>query len=371
MKTITSFISLAILMIAMSAGNSYAQVEVKGAGNTGATKSFVVKNSDSDTSLVILDDGNVGIGTTNPAEVLDINGNLQIGGLLGQGIKFSGYNYSNFIKTTFDGTNFEDVIQFYTPGNQNPNELMRLRSDGRLGIGTTNPGYKLHVNGNFFSSTVNTGLGNYELFAMNQNVRTTDGVIFSTVNTGQGNNELYDMNQNVTTTSNPTFNRVCVSDYGYAMGGMHVGGTSDPGTDNLVVDGTATLTGGLITGENASGSTIKFGKKYSAASDVNPIVTCNSGYFRWDYSTKQVKFTETNAGNNYARFSGMKNEGSGPVLFDGIASAGSTSVVATINSNLEYVSVEVTSELSTGGYIHLYCMFSNNVFVAHYWFRYH
>jgi hypothetical protein len=68
-------------------------------------------------------------------------------------------------------------------------------------------------------------------------VRTTDAVTFTTVNTGLGANELYDMNQNVTTTSMPTFARTYITDYGYALGGFHVGGTSDPGADNLYVDG--------------------------------------------------------------------------------------------------------------------------------------
>ncbi len=51
------------------------------------------------------------------------------------------------------------------------------------------------------------------------------------------------MNQNVRTTDNPTFNRVYLSDYGYALGGFHVGGSSDPGTDNLLVDGGLTVGG--------------------------------------------------------------------------------------------------------------------------------
>jgi hypothetical protein len=114
---------------------------------------------------------------------------------------------------------------------------MLIEDGGQVGIGTTSPGYKLHVNGNFSASTVNTGPGNYELYAMNQNVRTTDNVTFATVNTGYGNNELWDMNQNVLTSSNVTFNRVAISDYGYALGGFHVGGSSDPGTDHLIVDG--------------------------------------------------------------------------------------------------------------------------------------
>ena len=56
-------------------------------------------------------------------------------------------------------------------------------------------------------ANVNTGQGASQLHLMNQNVRTTDAVVFATVNTGQGANELYDMNQNVTSTSAVTGDR--------------------------------------------------------------------------------------------------------------------------------------------------------------------
>jgi len=54
-------------------------------------------------------------------------------------------------------------------------------------------------------ATVNTGQGDYELYAMNQDVENTDAVTFATVDTGQGANELYDMDQNVQTTDSVTF----------------------------------------------------------------------------------------------------------------------------------------------------------------------
>jgi len=38
------------------------------------------------------------------------------------------------------------------------------------------------------------------------------------------------------------------TDYIVALGGAHIGGTSDPGTDNLLVDGNATITGTLSAG---------------------------------------------------------------------------------------------------------------------------
>ncbi len=90
---------------------------------------------------------NVGIGVDDPSEALDIAGNLQIGGSLGQGIKFGGlYNNKNLILTQYDSGNDVDVVRFYTPGNDNSNEIMRIRSDYNVGIGTTNPTASLHLN---------------------------------------------------------------------------------------------------------------------------------------------------------------------------------------------------------------------------------
>lgn len=61
------------------------------------------------------------------------------------------------------------------------------------------------VTGALAGATLDTGQGANELYAMNQDVESTDAVAFATVDTGQGANELYDMDQNVLTTSSPTF----------------------------------------------------------------------------------------------------------------------------------------------------------------------
>jgi parallel beta-helix repeat protein len=52
----------------------FGQVEVKGKGNTSVTKTFFTSNSKPDTTMVILDDGKVGIGTTIPSEKLEVKG---------------------------------------------------------------------------------------------------------------------------------------------------------------------------------------------------------------------------------------------------------------------------------------------------------
>lgn len=57
-------------------------------------------------------------------------------------------------------------------------------------------------------TTLNTGNGDNELYAMDQNVRTLDAVTFTTVNTGYGANELHPMNQGVRTTDDVTFDSI-------------------------------------------------------------------------------------------------------------------------------------------------------------------
>src|SRR3989338_2644864 len=64
-----------------------------------------------------------------------------------------------------------------------------LNSSKITGTGNINITGAATVSGNLVSATLNTGNGYNELYAMNQNVQTTDAVTFVTVDTGQGANE--------------------------------------------------------------------------------------------------------------------------------------------------------------------------------------
>lgn len=118
----------------------------------------------------------------------------------------------------------------------------------------------INATGKMNAATLNTGQGDNELYAMNQNVRTSDTVTFggvissgdvnataemnaATLNTGQGDNELYAMNQNVRTTDAVTF------------AGMTSNG-------NVVVTGNLTVIGSEIvanvTNLNVNGSVLPY-----------------------------------------------------------------------------------------------------------------
>ena len=111
-----------------------------------------------------------------------------------------------------DGTSYEK----YSLMQQNKRITGDLSVSGNVGSttstisGNATVGGTLGVSGALSAPTLNTGQGANELYAMNQNVRTTDSPTFnaltvSSLDTGQGANELYAMDQNVRTTDVVTF----------------------------------------------------------------------------------------------------------------------------------------------------------------------
>ncbi len=103
-------------------------------------------NYPNNTAISVTPGGNAGIGTASPTEKLSVGGG-NIGFDYGYGLKTNTGAYRNILTTGWD--TYGDYVGFYTAGTGagNANPVMYLRTGGNVGIGTTNPQYKLAVNG--------------------------------------------------------------------------------------------------------------------------------------------------------------------------------------------------------------------------------
>ncbi|MBP7173363.1 MAG: hypothetical protein KBA33_04725 [Cloacibacterium sp.] len=131
--------------------------------------------------------GNVGIGTVNPESILDIkaNGNIPIirgnGGYIPTGLRFIDDSYTQLgqVKewSIWKGNTWAKGLGFYRYDAVNKcaggicDISLFLHDNGNVGIGTTNPQYKLHViNGEVTSSFNNNEGGTFVLHNSSKNI---------------------------------------------------------------------------------------------------------------------------------------------------------------------------------------------------------
>ncbi len=181
-----------------------ARLTVTGSG-TGTSKAFVVTNSSNAEKVIVLDNGNVGIGVS-PTQALDVNGNIygrsvlysrDIRGSSTDGnLSLRGSDRHDSTQILIQGLSNGSDMQFLTDTTGAVNTAtvqMVLKSSGNLGIGSTTPSGKLVVQ--------NAGSGN-SFVVEDQSGDTTPFVIDASGNIGIG-------------TTTPTQKLVSVGDASY------------------------------------------------------------------------------------------------------------------------------------------------------------
>ena len=281
-----------------SAGTSDDFLTIK---NGSGTEKLVV---DSDGDLTIPDGGRLGIGTSSPSFALDITagsgvdilslanssgtmfsaddqGNISINShmTLGDGgqiiFKDGGVLLSPTESLTSLGiANDDDAVMKADATNSGSGDIkfqvytsdkMIIKNSGNVGIGTTNPSAKLDVVGTA-EITSNTTIGG---------TATVSGALTApTLNTGNGANELYAMNQNVRSSDSPSFAGLTAS------GNITVTGTVDGrdlSTDGSKLDGIAagatnvTNNNQLTNGRGFITSTVGSAPSFNKVRYNNPI----------------------------------------------------------------------------------------------------
>jgi hypothetical protein len=108
----------------------------------GGTDDKLYFQNETDSNVMVISDGSVGIGTTSPAAPLEVDGGSDIAFFTGTNVRLKIQNPSTGV-LQLNSAGAGDSLSFATVDT----ERMRINSSGNVGIGYTTPSEKLGVNG--------------------------------------------------------------------------------------------------------------------------------------------------------------------------------------------------------------------------------
>jgi len=122
--------------------------------------------------IKIQEDGNVGIGTGSPGGPMDVVSNVNGVAQRIRARSTDEYGLIEFVENDgstahgYIGTPAADTLAFFTNG---LNERMRIKSDGKVGIGNSNPAFKLDVDGGNLGTTASDEIQAFRLLTSSSN----------------------------------------------------------------------------------------------------------------------------------------------------------------------------------------------------------
>ncbi|MBI4930407.1 MAG: tail fiber domain-containing protein [Bacteroidetes bacterium] len=146
--------------VSMGDPTAYARLDVKGSGSTNATYAFGVRNSSDIYSLVVADNGYVGIGTIGsfPAPLMPLHLHSTVNNF--HAIRLTAENTTRYWDIVKRGNTYPQpdnfVIAYWNGGSWQ--EEFQITPAGNFGMGVNNPVNKLEVFGNI-SATADIYLG--------------------------------------------------------------------------------------------------------------------------------------------------------------------------------------------------------------------
>ncbi|MCG2709110.1 MAG: hypothetical protein L6246_02150 [Thermodesulfovibrionales bacterium] len=167
------------ILLDKDTGNITATGVISGSGGviSGLTPGKIPKANTAATltdSVITESSGNVGIGTTGPGAKLHIydgsSRNIRfLGGSSGHAAEFiDGTGYTTSVANIFiqDADNNNARASLHIKGNDGAIESLWVSSTGNVGIGTTGPIFKLHVDGDNIGAIASVGTTRADLFAV-------------------------------------------------------------------------------------------------------------------------------------------------------------------------------------------------------------